>query len=204
MPLEARITPIWKRQKLFMALFLIAFGLYFFWDGFYGYPFKNVRYGEWKRFRDAGQTSEWQEFAKQKGWKADEWTRFAQEHGWREPYPELAMSQGKIREQFFFGALVTTIGLVVLGYWFSQKGRILRADDEAVTTPAGTRVPFSAITGIGLKKWESKGIARVRYELEGRKGEFVVDDYKFDTAPSREVLEKIKRGLEGRSAEGAA
>jgi len=199
MPLEAHITPIWKRQKLFMALFLIAFGLYFFWDGFYGYPFKNVRYGEWKRFRDAGQTSEWQEFAKQKGWKADEWTRFAQEHGWREPYPEVAMSQGKICEQFFFGALVTTIGLVVLGYWFSQKGRILRADDEAVTTPAGTRVPFSAITGLGLKKWESKGIARVRYEFEGRKGEFVVDDYKFDTAPSREVLEEIKRRLEGRT-----
>jgi hypothetical protein len=77
---------------------------------------------------------------------------------------------------------------------------VLKLDDEAVTTPSGTRVPFDAITGLGLKKWEPKGLATVRYELSGRKGQFVVDDYKFETAPTRQILEEIKKRLEGRGA----
>jgi hypothetical protein len=73
------------------------------------------------------------------------------------------------------------------------------SDEEAVYTPRGTRVPFSAVTGIGKKRWESKGIAVVRYTIEGRKGEFIVDDYKFDTEPSRKILEQIEQKLLARA-----
>ena len=42
-----------------------------------------------------------------------------------------------------------------------------KTDAEAVYTPSGTRVPFGAITGIGKKNWDSKGIAKVRYTVDG-------------------------------------
>jgi len=189
MPLEARITPIWKRQKLFMALFLIAMGSWFFWDGAVGYHRINERYDKWAEFRNNGTLQDWPAYAKSRGWV--------------EKPPEHGYTAQQITGQFIYGSLASLSGLLVLGYWFQQKGRVLRADDEAVITPSGTRVPFTAITGLGLKKWESKGIARVRYEQEGRKGEFIVDDYKFDTAPSREVLEKIKQHLAARSGAAA-
>lgn len=190
MSLEARITPIWKRQKLFMALFLIAMGAWFFWDGKVGYPRSNERYEKWAEFRQTGQLQEWPGYAASRGWV--------------EKPPEHAYTPQQMTGQLIYGSLATVAGLLVLAHWLSQKGRVLRADDDGVTTPAGTRVPFNAITGLGLKKWDSKGIARVRYELDGRKGEFVIDDYKFDTAPSRELLEEIKRRLAGTSAGEAA
>jgi hypothetical protein len=81
----------------------------------------------------------------------------------------------------------------------AQKRVVVRTDAEAVYSPAGTRVPFASITGLGLKKWESKGLARVRYEIEGRKGEFVLDDYKFDRDPTHEILKEIETHLVART-----
>ena len=92
----------------------------------------------------------------------------------------------------------------MLIYWVTQIRRIVKTDDDAVYTAAGNRVPFTAITGVGKKQWETKGIARVRYEIEGRKGEFVVDDYKFDTAPSRTILKEIEEKLLARTGGGDA
>jgi hypothetical protein len=48
---------------------------------------------------------------------------------------------------------------------------------------------------LGLKKWEDKGLAVVRYTIDGRKGEFVVDDYKFDYEATHTIVEDIKRRL---------
>jgi hypothetical protein len=59
------------------------------------------------------------------------------------------------------------------------------------------------VTGVGKKRWESKGIAVVRYALDGRKGEFIVDDYKFDTEPTRKILGEIEEKLLARSATDA-
>jgi len=199
MTLEARITPIWRKQKLFVAIFFIAFGGYFFWDGAVGYPRKNARYVEWKRFRDEGRSNDWAAYAAEQGWKVDEWPRYAEEHGWKEPYPEVALGPGKITEQFVFGGIWTAVGLVILGYWAQQVRRVLRIDDSAVTAPSGTRVPFDSITGLGLKKWDSKGLATVKYQVDGRSGSFVVDDYKYDTEPARQILDEIKRRLEERA-----
>jgi hypothetical protein len=193
MPAEARITPIWKKQKLFVAIILLGFSLPFYYDGFTGYEQKNARYREWKVFVDEGREAEWPAYAASRDWKADEWTKFVKDHGNR--MPEIPFPRGKIIEQFVCAGLTTIFGLITLAYWFGQKGRILRTDDEAVYTPAGTRVPFTAITGIGKKKWEAKGLATVRYEIEGRKGEFILDDYKFDRDPTHAILEEIEKHL---------
>ena len=65
-------------------------------------------------------------------------------------------------------------------------------------------MPFSAITGVGKKQWDSKGIARVRYEIDGRRGQFVVDDYKFETEPSRTILKEIEEKLLAKTGNGDA
>ena len=184
MSLEARVTPIWKKQKLFVALFLIAMGGWFYFDGKVGYPRSNERYNAWAKFRSDGNLQDWPVFAK--------------EHGWVEKPPEHEFTRAQIQGQFVYGTLGAVLGLITLAYWFTQKDRVLSADDEAVTTPAGTRVPFAAITGLGLKKWDSKGLATVRYGIDGRKGAFVVDDYKFDTDPTRKILDEIKARLAAR------
>jgi hypothetical protein len=200
MTIEARITPIWKKQKLFVALFLMAFGGWFFWDGFVGYPAKNVRYAAWRGYIVEGKEAEWAEFAKAKGWKGDEWPPFVKEHHFDPKQRAFAMTGEQIMGQKVYGSILVVIGLIVLVYWAQQIRRVLKLDEEGVTSPAGTRVPFEAITGLGLKKWESKGYAKVRYAIGGRKGEFLIDDYKFDTEPTRAIVDEIKRRLERRAA----
>ncbi len=179
MPAEARISPIWKKQKLFVACFLVAIGAWFFFDGLIGYPRSNVR------------------------WLAHEehemdWPAYAKSQGWVTEVPHKFFKKEDIVGQFVFGGLGVLLGAIVLAHWAMQKNRIIRSDDEAVYTPAGTRVPFGAITGVGKKKWDKKGIAVIRYEIGGRKGQFFVDDYKFDTEPARTILAEIEEHLRSR------
>ena len=204
MPAEARISSTWKFQKLIIGLLITAGSLPFFWDGAVGYERKNQRYREWKRFADEHRESEWPDEAARRGWNADEWPDYIRDHSLFDHLPAEPFPPGKIIEQYVCAGVALLFGSIILGYWMSQKGRIIRTDDDAVMTPAGTRVPFSAITGVGKKQWESKGIARVRYELDGKRGQFVVDDYKFDTEPSRTILKEIEEKLVAKTGGAAA
>lgn len=185
MPAEARVTKIWKQQKLFIALFLIAFGLWFFIDGKWVWPRSNERFDLHKQFEKENRLSEWPAEAKKRGWKAEP------PHKRHEPNDILA--------QFVFASLCGFGGAVALFYWLTQKSRVVKSDAEAVYSPAGTRVPFDAITGLGVKKWDSKGLATVRFEISGRQGQFVLDDYKFERDPTHVIFNEIKEKLEARA-----
>jgi hypothetical protein len=185
MPAEARISSIWKKQKLFISLFLIAVGGWFFWDGLAAYPRSNERWTKYAEYEEAKNLAGWRDYAKGRGWVTEK--------------PHKFFKPSDIVGQYVCGGLVALIGTIVLIYWLTQKGRVLRSDAEAVYTPAGTRVPFEAITGLGLKQWDSKGIARVRYQLNGKQGQFVIDDYKFDPDPTRKIFAEIEERLKART-----
>jgi len=187
MPAEARITPIWYKQKLFVALFLIAIGGWFFWDGFVGYPRSNQRYLAHEELVKSDRESEW--------------ASVAASHNWTTEVPHKLYKTPDIRMQWICGTFAALLGLVSLAYWFTQKDRTLRTDEEAVYSPAGTRIPFPAITGLGKKKWDDKGLATVLYKMEGRKGRFVLDDYKFDRDATHQILTEIEEKLLSRKAE---
>ncbi len=189
MPNEARISPTWSKQKLLLGIFFIAFGAWFMRDAIVGYPRSNERWEAHNKLAQANRESDW--------------PAEAQRHGWTVTPPEKRYERSDIVMQYVMGGLLGAIGGLVLLYWATQKGRILRTDDEAVYTAAGTRVPFPAITDIDKRKWETKGIARVRYTIDGRLGRFVIDDYKFDTDPTRRILDEIEEKT-GRKAAAPA
>ena len=190
MPAEARISSTWRNQKLLVSLFVIGFGCYFFFDGLWNWPRSNVRWEAYEKFKTESRLTEW--------------PAYAESQGWVEEQPHKFYKREDLIGQYAFGTLLVGIGAIVLIYWATQIRRVVRTDDEAVHTAAGNRVPFTAITGVGKKQWETKGIARVRYEIDGRKGEFVVDDYKFDTEPSRVILKEIEEKLLARTGSGDA
>jgi hypothetical protein len=188
MPAEARISSIWRKQKLFISLFFIAFGAWFFWDGLVRWPRSNERWHAFEQAEKEGRLEQWRAEERQAGRVTTK--------------PHKYYKRQDLLGQYFFGAVTTAVGTLMLLYWVTQKNRILRSDTEAVYSAGGTRVPFGAITGVGKKKWETKGIARVRYELDGRRGEFVVDDYKFETEPARQILQEIESHLLARTGGG--
>jgi hypothetical protein len=93
-----------------------------------GYPRSNERFLAHQQYEKEERLSEWPAYAKSRGWV--------------EKPPEKLFKPQDINGQYFFGSLGVLVGLIVLIYWFGQKGRILRTDEEAVYTPAGTRVPL--------------------------------------------------------------
>lgn len=189
MSITAPITPVWKKQKLLFSIFLFLFGGYFFLDGAIVWPRSNERYRRHAEFMEKEDKNGWIAYAKEKGWKA-------------EP-PEKLYTDSAIAGQFVVGGVLIMGALVSLAYWAANRGRSLRLDDEAVYGPTGVKVPLPAITGLGLKKWEAKGYARVRYSMEGKTGEFIIDDYKYEPDPCKEIVEAIKKHLEARASTGA-
>ncbi len=185
MPAEARIAPIWKKQKLFVALFMIGLGCWFLLDGARTYPRSNIRWQAYEDFKIENRLSEWPEHAKAQGWVEEQ--------------PHKLFRPEDIVAQFVFGGFGITVGAIILAYWYSQIGGVLKSDADGITTQRGVRVPFDAITGVGKKQWDKKGIATVRYELAGRRGQFIVDDYKYDTEPSRQILAEIEEKLLART-----
>lgn len=190
MPAVASVTPIWKKQKVFVVIFTLAAGLWFFVDGKWIWPRSNERWKEHHRL------------TKEK--RIDEWPAIAKSKGWSDKPPHKYYEQDDILVQFLIATAAGLISAITLFYWLKQKNRVVKTDEEAVYAPTGTRIPFSAITGLGLKKWESKGFATVRYELDGKKGEFVLDDYKFDRDATHQIKEEIESHLRSRGASESA
>src|SRR5262249_2260543 len=156
--------------------------------GAIGYPAADRRYHEWRRFHDAGQLDQWPQVAKEHSWKADEWQKWLADPHQQGKIPDNVHGPSKYLEQFVWGTFMGVLGLLALGYWPSQKGRTVRTDETAVSSPAGTKVPFDAITGLGKKDWDRKGYATILYEIKGRKGRFKLDDYKFDRDATHQIL----------------
>ncbi|HEY2343176.1 MAG TPA: hypothetical protein VGH90_09120 [Chthoniobacteraceae bacterium] len=178
MSIEAHVVPFWKAQRLIPAIICLGYAVYFFFDGAVGYPRSN---NHWLKHQEYVEAHDLQ------GWLA-----YAKEHGWNPNPPEKFHNPADLRGQFVFGGGLVVVGLAFFFYWFTQKDRMMSADDEAVVTPTGARVPYDAVISIDRRKWETKGLARVRYDLEGKKGDFMIDDAKFDPDASHEIFERIE------------
>jgi hypothetical protein len=187
MPAEARVTSIWKMQRLFVAVFFIGFSGFFFWDGKIGYPRSNERWIAYEQHRAENRISEW---------PAD-----AASRGWTDKVPEKFYKPEDIVMQYVCGVFSGLLGLVALGYWAAQKNRILKTEEGAVFEPSGKRIPFESIVGLGKKNWQKKGIAVVRYEVNGRRGIFKLDDYKFEAEPTHKILAEIEEYLVAQNSE---
>ena len=181
MPAEARITKLWTQQKGLIPFMFIAFGLYFTWDGLVGYPRSDER---WHKHEELKATP-------------GAWEKLCAERGWKTTPPEHEYGPTKVREQYFFGGLTGLVGIFSLIYWLRQRTTVIRNDEEALFSPSGTRVPYSAITEVDARRWKSKGLATVRYTLDGGKGKFVLDDAKWDP----DALEIVMRDIRERAPE---
>uniref|UniRef100_UPI00389A29B9 hypothetical protein n=1 Tax=Stieleria sedimenti TaxID=2976331 RepID=UPI00389A29B9 len=49
-------------------------------------------------------------------------------------------------------------------------------------------MPIDAITKIDKRKWDAKGIAKIHYEVDGKKMKFVMDDFKYEREPMGQLM----------------
>lgn len=208
--LRAENNPKFYSRFKWLGLGALGFMLYCLYDGYINWPDQQVRGLAYKAIAEEGLTeeelsklredihSENEFYQRLKKFRADdervaeEWGAVVQEKGWAAEPPEKLRSDGDIVGQYVMAAIVAIIGVWMLMTVWLASGRWIELRDGVIHTSSGQSFPLASVTQIDKRQWRDKGIARVRYDHDGRKGRFVVDDYKYDRKPTDEILARIE------------
>ena len=71
----------------------------------------------------------------------------------------------------------------------------MEADSTGIRSSWGRELRFDQIIHLDKKKWNNKGIAKIRYDDNGSKRTFVLDDCKFDREPSEQILRLVEANI---------
>ena len=189
MTVRAEYDPSYFKRFLWMALGCAAAGAWFFFDGSVTYPRELDRCkAYWQASGDP--KSPWQAIDE------SEWLEIAKANNWSKAKPEVKpdKQQAKIGTQFFYGIASTLIAIPCLLKWYLARGTWVEGDEDEINSSWGQSFKFANVESINKRKWEDKGIAKVRYEEDGRTQIFVLDDFKYQ----RKQMDTIIRWLEAK------
>lgn len=225
--IQCRVTTWYYRRMGLMAGVLAFFGLYFLYDGKYGYPADNVIADKkawfdetltkgFENARTAGTLEAWLENARKQGWPTGKdgqpprWVSYAAEQGW--PEKPKRHSQADIDGQFWWGGGSLVIALAVAGLMLMNRNKVLTGAQDHLISPSGERVDFANITRADKRAWDQKGLAYLwhRPSPGAKERRVVIDDLKFQGADRvlqralanfrGEVLEKKPASSNGQAA----
>ena len=180
-----RTTPWYIKRRLLMVAMLLGFSAYFFYDWKIGYPAERVKYDAyWPVYQEMTVKNK-----DDKGWLAK-----AKDNGWPATPKEKDFDY-KLKEQFIWGVGTGLIGLGLLIAYLRNKGRVLRADADSLTTPQGIRIPFASVTRVDKRKWDNKALAYLWWQDQDTVKKAVIDDLVFDGAGR--VLDRLMSQFHG-------
>ena len=195
MNLRTDINPRFLMRMGLVGLFCLGAGGWFLYDGMYTYPAQQKHAKAFTEFEtehaELGQKQlfdAWKEFAAEKGWPAGVAGKEIT------PYGE-AKKDYDINGQFYFAGLAGLVGLFFLGRFLMNRSRWIEADDNGMRSSENHEVKFDQITALNKKKWQNKGIAKVLYEVDGRKGKIVLDDCNYDRDTTNAILRHVEAAI---------
>ncbi|RYD34622.1 MAG: hypothetical protein EOP86_10535 [Verrucomicrobiaceae bacterium] len=181
-------TPWYTRRRLLMAGMLLFFSAYFAYDWKIGYPKERLRYLEY-----------WAEYQKLavEGKDQKAYHDLAKEKGWPESPKEetLEKHQYRLKEQLIWSIGTGLGGLAMMGVWLKNKGTVLKADHESLTTPDGVRIPFASVVKVDKRKWDIKALAYVWWRSGGQTKKAVIDDLMYGNAGL--VFDRLMANFQG-------
>ena len=196
MNVEAKITKEWKKRMFLMFAFFFAFGLWFLYDGYVGYPKEAKRFEIYDKFRESlvaeGKMTREMLAAAQNASLEDAWRTYALSQGIERTIPS-DRTDADFLQQKKIGLGTIIASFFILGWVFWSSSKVLRANDSTIFTIDGKEVPFDSITAVDRKKWDKKGIAYILYPKEGKTVRATLDDYKYGGA--EEILLEVERRL---------
>lgn len=172
-------------RLLVISLFCMFGSAWFFYDAAIGYPAQAVRANKHLEFKNSGK-DDWRQ----------QWAEYATEQGWSADDPGAPKTEGDIFSQYMFGAIFAPIGPIFLFFFIRAKLRWIELTETGIRTSWGQELKFEEILCVDKKLWKKKGIARVIYEQDGRKQRLTLDDWKYETEPTRDVMWEVEEHLQ--------
>lgn len=214
-----RVTPWYFRRMGILAGMLLLMGLYFLYDGAFGYPkangiaeqkewFEREVLGGYDAAKAAGTLDVWMTEARTKGWPTgskDEpprWVSWAAQRGW--PENPVKFTQREIDEQFWWGGGTIAAGGIVGVVILLNRRKVLRGESDHWVTPEGVAIRYGDVFRIDKRPWAQKGLAYIWYRPEGtnREAKAVIDDLKY--AGAERVLTQLLVHFKGELIEKVA
>ncbi len=138
------------------------------------------------------------------------WQEYSGEQQLSKDPPEKPFDAGKIREQFIVFYICLALTLLTLFFLIRTMLRSIRADDEALVTAQGKRIPYTDMTTLDLRKWETKGIAFVTYDGASGQGRARIDGLTYggfkkdQDEPAEKLMQKVRSNFSGEIIEYTA
>lgn len=219
LPLICHVTPWYYRRMGLITAVLVGMGLYFLYDGKWGYPktnaiadekvwFEKEVQGSFEKAQKEGTLDAWLESAKAKSWptgsdgEPPKWISYATPRNL--PEDPKRYTQEEIDGQFWWG--YGTLGMAAIGAisFLLNFRKTLRLEADHFVADNGTVVRFADVFRVDKRKWDDKGLAYAYYRVDGigpeRKA--VIDDLKYHKA--FRILDSILSQFKGELIEKVA
>jgi hypothetical protein len=170
----------WKH--LIVSVAMVAFGMWFAYDGWVKWPAENARIAQVQKEKDAassaGDTAKVEALAKE-----------LQELNYHTEM-DLAIQKALAFALPAFG--------VFWGAWTLRDTRgVYRMSGNTLHVPGHPPVTVDDIRRIDKRKWDKKGVAFLHYEVgqPPRAGVIKLDDFAYERKPTDDMLERIEKNV---------
>jgi hypothetical protein len=171
------------RKFLWVFLGCTIFAAWCLYDGLVAYP-KDLTIAEaYEELPEEGRREAWITLATEKGWPTITPAKTAKD------------IRHDIGGQFMMIALCTLFGIPALLKYMSGQGTWVEGDETLIRNSKGQEVLIDSITKIDKRKWDAKGIAKIHYQVGGKKKTFVMDDFKYKQEPMGKLLRLAEANL---------
>ena len=184
-PIVARAGRYYRNARYIMVLVGVVLGAYFLYDGYVGYPKKNTQIAavETELNSTPKETQRWYELE-----------ALQRKLGTPKSGTDIALQKA-------LGYLLPLASLAYLFYVLNKSRGELRLDGDVLSVPGHPAVPLSAVTSIDTRLWKKKGIAVVKYDVNGTKGVITLDDFVYEQTATDAVYDRL---LAAKQAESPA
>ncbi len=131
------------------------------------------------------------------------WQEYSAEKQLDNSPPEHPFDAGKIRDQITVFYICLALTLATIFVLIRTLARTIRADDTALTTAKGLRVPYTDMKTLDLRRWDTKGLALVHYDGSSGSGSSRIDGLTYggfkkeNDEPAERLMRKIRANFSG-------
>ncbi|MEO0587430.1 MAG: hypothetical protein AAF078_07310 [Planctomycetota bacterium] len=181
MDVKAKIRPGYIWRPGLIAVALLGFAGYFFYDGAIGYPYQQEIQLAYQQLQ--------QDFPESSN---ERWIEMATENDWPTDIPSAPISDMSILTQFICGFICLPIGFYFAYTFLSTLRWWVAMDDDGLTDHRGRSIPWDAIDSVDTSRWKTKGIAWVHFDNNGKPDKLLLDDWKFEQEPTNQIMTELE------------
>jgi hypothetical protein len=177
-PIIARASGEYRIKRYLMVAVLIGMGLWFGYDGFKRWPQHNA---------DINRIEHEQRNPDLSPERREELARE------RKALPGTRHSDTDLLWQKILFFLLPPAGIAYLVWTVYNSRGQYRLEGLRLAVPGHPEIHLDHITTIDKQLWERKGIAYIDYDTGTQTGKLRLDDFVYETRPTREIFKRVEK-----------